>query len=57
MTTWKCVLAVALYLIMFVCHIVSTFGQLITELFPDCLRVMLFALVFHNTGRVMESMR
>ena len=41
---------------LFVCGISSTSGQCITELFPDCLKVMLFVL-FHTARVVTVSMR
>ena len=34
----------------FVCGVSLTSGQLINELFPDCLKVMLFALVLRHRG-------
>ena len=36
---------------MFVCGISLTSGQLINELFPDCLKVMLFVLFLMHRGR------
>ena len=36
---------------MFVCGISLTSGQLINQLFPDCLKVMLFASCFMLQGR------
>ena len=42
---------------LFVCGISLTSGQVITELFPDCLKVMLFALYFYVAGVVTVSMR
>ena len=41
---------------LFVCGISSMSGQCITELFPDCLKVMLFALS-QTVGVVTVSMR
>ena len=37
--------------ILFVCGISLTSGQLINELFPDCLKVMLFASCFTTQGQ------
>ena len=35
---------------LFVCGISLTSGQLVSELFPDCLKVQLFALVLRRRG-------
>ena len=46
---WRAV-AILEMLCLFVCGISLTSGQLVSELFPDCLKVKLFTLVLRHRG-------